>query len=107
MIKDEFIQAIRDKRKVRLTFFSKEDGGLLVRKCAPMDYGPSRRAKQKNDRFHFWDYESDTQRHTLSLNPEQVSKLQVLAEGFNPSEFITWSTKDSPWFISRDWGQYS
>ena len=104
---DEFIQAIRDKKKVRLAFYSKEDEGLLVRKCAPMDYGPSRRAKQKNDRFHLWDYESDTQNHTLSLNPEQISDLKVLDEVFDPSEFITWDTTESPWFIQRDWGKYS
>ena len=107
MFKAQFIQAIHDKRKVRLTFYSKEDGGLLTRKCAPMDYGPSRRAKQKNDRFHFWDYDSDTQKHTLSLNPEQISNLQVLDDTFEPAEFITWDITKSPWFISRDWGPYS
>jgi hypothetical protein len=72
-----------------------------------MDYGPSRRAKQKNDRFHFWDYDSDTQKHTLSLNPEQISNLQVLDDTFEPAEFITWDITKSPWFISRDWGPYS
>lgn len=107
MLNDKFIQAIRDKRKVRVTFYSKEDGGLLTRKCAPMDYGPSRRAKQQNDRFHLWDYESDTERHSLQLNPEQISKLEVLDEIFDPSEFITWDTTEHPWFIPRDWGQYS
>jgi len=104
---DEFIQAIRDKRKVRVTFYSREDEGSLVRKCAPMDYGPSRRAKLKNNRFHLWDYESDTQKHTLSLNPDQISRLEVLKETFNPSEFITWDTKQSPWFVKRNWGIYS
>jgi hypothetical protein len=107
MLNDKFIQAIRDKRKVRVTFYSKEDGGLLTRKCAPMDYGPSRHAKQQNDRFHLWDYESDTERHSLQLNPEQISKLEVLDEIFDPSEFITWDTTENPWFIPRDWGQYS
>jgi len=107
MYKEEFIQAIHDKKKIKLTFFSKEDGTLLVRKCAPMDYGSSRRTKEQNDRFHLWDYESDTQQHTLSLNPEQISKLEVLDEIFNPSEFITWDTAKSPWFVKRDWGIYS
>lgn len=107
MLKDQFIQAIHDKQKVRITFYSKDDEGLLIRKCAPMDYGPSRRAKQKNDRFHLWDYESDTKNHTLSLNPEQISKLQVLDEIFDPAEFITWDTKQSRWFVARNWGPYS
>lgn len=105
---DVFIQAIHSKNKVRITFASKEDKVLLVRKCAPMDYGPSRRAKEKHDRFHVWDYESDTQNHTLSLSPEQIREMEILhGEQFNPSEFITWSTFDTPWFVERNWGVYS
>jgi hypothetical protein len=104
MLNDKFIQAIHAQRKVRVTFYSKEDRSLLVRMCAPMDYGSSRRAKRKNDRFHLWDYESDTGEHVLSLNPEQVKDIQVLDECFNPAEFITWDTN---WIVPRDWGPYS
>lgn len=103
-MKNEFIAAIHSKNKVRLTFHSKEDNGALVRTCAPMDYGPSSRAHDKSDRFHFWDYDSDKQRHTLSLLPEQVISIQVLGETFNPGEFVTWPTA---WHVQRDWGQYS
>jgi hypothetical protein len=103
----EFIQAIQSKNKVRLTFSSKEDGATLVRTCAPMDFGPSRRAQNKSDRFHLWDYDSDMKNHTLSLLPAQVVSIEVLAETFEPSEFVTWSTTKSPWFIPRDWGVQS
>jgi hypothetical protein len=107
MLKDTFIQAIRDRKKVTVSFYSKEDQRVMVRKCAPMDYGPSRRTKEKNDRYHLWDYNSDTRIHTLSLNPEQVANIEVLDESFEPSEFVTWDTKKSAWFIPRNWGQYS
>ncbi len=69
-----------------------------------MDYGPSRIAHNKDDRYHFWDYDSDTKRHTLSLLPEQVYDVEVLDEIFDPSEFINW---DSKWFYPRDWGKFS
>jgi hypothetical protein len=107
MFEKLFIQAIHDKKKIELTFFSKEDGHLLSRTCAPMDFGPSRRAADKSDRYHFWDYDSDTKVHTLSLKPEQVKDMVVLQDHFNPAEFITWSTVTSPWFIKRDWGTFS
>jgi hypothetical protein len=106
-MKDEFIHAIQTHRKVRVTFFSKEDARFLTRKCAPMDYGPSRRAKEKSDRYHLWDYESDMKVHTLSLNPEQIDNIETLDEYFDPAEFITWDTSKSPWFIPRNWGVYS
>jgi len=101
---DEFISAIRNKKKVRVIFFSKEDKETITRKCAPMDYGPSRRTKGKNERFHLWDYESATKNHTLSLSPQQVEKIEILDETFDPAEFVTWKTD---WIISRDWGTFS
>jgi len=104
MFKDLFVNAIHTKRKLRVTFFSKEDGGNLVRNCAPMDYGPSSRAKEKNDRFHLWDYGSDKGKHTLSLPPEQIVNMEVLDDGFSPAEFVTWTPK---WIVTRDWGAFS
>lgn len=104
---DKFIQAIQGKSKVLVHFYSKEDGHIIVRTCAPLDYGPSRRSAQKNDRFHLWDYDSDTKVHVLSLNPGQIQKIEILNEAFNPGEFVTWDTKQSKWFILRDWGIYS
>jgi hypothetical protein len=99
-----FVGAIHSKNKVLLTFHSKEDGHSLTRTCAPMDYGPSTRAHNKSDRFHFWDYDSDTAKHTLSLLPEQVISIEVLPETFDPAEFVTWQTN---WIVKRDWGTYS
>lgn len=100
----KFVESIHSKNKVRLTFFSKEDSCNLVRLCAPMDFGPSRRAHNKSDRFHLWDYESDKANHVLSLLPEQVISIDVLEEDFCPSEFVTWQPN---WFVPRDWGVYS
>lgn len=54
-----------------------------------------------------WDYDSDTEMHTLSLNPEQIQRIEVLDEHFSPSEFITWDTKKFPWFVPREWNEFS
>lgn len=101
---DVFIQGIHDKKKIRLTFFSKEDGAILVRLCAPMDFGPGSRAKVKVDRYHLWDYESDTGPHTLSLLPNQIKSMELTVEDFDPDEFVTWPPN---WIIKRDWGSMS
>jgi hypothetical protein len=69
-----------------------------------MDYGPSRRAKNKDDRYHLWDYESDTQNHVLSLLPHQVVGMEDAEENFEPLEFVTWTCN---WFVVRDWGRFS
>jgi hypothetical protein len=102
-----FIEAIHQLKKVRVTFYSKEDGRNLTRLCAPMDVGPSRRAHDKSDRLHMWDYESDKKNHTLSLLPEQIVQILPTDETFSPEESVTWDTRRSPWFVRRDWGRHS
>lgn len=90
-MKDQFMAAIHSTKKLLVSFHSKEDGGVLQRTCAPMDYGPSRRAHDQSDRFHFWDFDSDTAPHVLSLRPEQVLRLETLVENFDPAEFVNWA----------------
>ena len=105
---EQFIQAIKDKTKIRLTFYSKQDDENVTRLCAPMDYGPSRRKniKDTSDKFHLWDYESpsETPYHTISLSPDQIIKMDFTDLPFNPSEFVNWTTN---WWIKRNWGVYS
>lgn len=102
-----FLAALKSKNKVKLTFYSKEDHQNILRTCAPMDFAPSRRTKNKSDRYHFWDYDSDTTSHTLSLLPDQVIEMKLLSEKFEPSEFVSWDTSISKWSVDRDWGEYS
>ena len=101
---DVFINGISEKKKVSLSFFSKEDGAVIVRLCAPMDFGPSRRAKIPADKYHFWDYESDKGPHTLSILPNQIQSMEMVGEDFEPAEFVTWPPN---WILDRDWGQFS
>ena len=102
-----FIYGINARTKVLITFLGKEDGLRKVRTCAPMDYGPSRRASDPADRYHLWDYDSGSKNHILSLLPEQIITFELSEEIFDPLEFVTWNTIKSPWFIARDWGNLS
>lgn len=104
---DIFITALEARETVILTFTSKEDGGAeLTRTCAPLDYGPRSRARDKSDCYHLWDYDSDSPDgpHPLSLAPLQVLAIDPTGVSFEPGEFITW---DTSWHHPRDWGAYS
>ncbi|HEY1013253.1 MAG TPA: hypothetical protein VGE07_11150 [Herpetosiphonaceae bacterium] len=101
---EDFIKAIHDKRKVRIVFYSKEDGGELTRTAAPMDYGPAKRYADQGDRYHFWDYDSDEGAHPLLLEPASLRSLEALDETFDPAEFVTW---EIDWAVPRDWGDLS
>jgi hypothetical protein len=100
MYRQKFKDAISTKNKIRITFFSNEDSSLIARVCAPMDFGPLRRSKEKDDKYHMWDYESAKGPHTLSLSIIQVSLIEVLEESFNPMEFVTWQPN---WIFPRSW----
>lgn len=104
---DEFVAAILGRKEVRLKFRSKEDGGSsLTRRCAPMDYGPSKRYRDKTPRYHFMDFESDTGKpHPLVLQPELITSVEILDSTFDPASFVTWNTE---WTIERStWGEFN
>lgn len=103
-MKEKFVNAIKNRQKLSVTFFSKEDRGQLTRICAPMDFGTSRRSKDGIERYHLWDYTSDEKSHTLSLKPDQIISMIEVNEFFNPSDFVSWQPN---WIIKRDWGRYS
>jgi hypothetical protein len=106
---NNFIQSIHDKKKIELHFFSKEDERVIVRKCAPMDFGPSKRFKDGINRYYVWDYFPDGGKkpHPIPLEPKQIKEIKVLEETFNPAEFVTWNLIAYPWHVKRDWGQFS
>ena len=91
----EFTQAIQNRQKVRLTFYSEHDWGLATHKCAPIYYGSDRGAFDDAPRFHFWDYEGEEESKILSLSREKIVFMEPVLENFDPKEFVIPDTKNS------------
>jgi len=83
----QFIEAIKEKNKVCLRFYSEADSGVIDLVCAPMDYGPGAATHDGVNRYWFWDYSSNTGSPTLGLMPEQVLDLRILRQLFDPADF--------------------
>jgi hypothetical protein len=98
-----FIQSINEKLILELTFNSIEKG-LLKRKCIPFDFGPSRRFRDKSQRYHFLVLDGPEGRHNLSILPMQIVKIELTQIHFDPINYVKWKPK---WFINRNWGVYS
>ena len=96
----QFIEAIKEKNKVCLRFFSRADSGVIDLVCAPLDYGPGAAVQDVVNRYWLWDYTSNTGSPTLGLLPEQVLDLRVLGDAFDPAEF---ACPPPTWSIPRDW----
>lgn len=84
---NQFLEALKDRKKVSVRFYSQADSGVLDRICAPMNYGPGAIHDGLN-RYWLWDYASATGVHTLGLVPKQIVDLRVLGELFDPADFI-------------------
>ena len=101
---DIFIEAIKEKKLVEVTFYSKKDKTNRTRKCIPFDYAPSKRVKIPIEKYQLFDLDSPSGNHNLALEESQIINLCKLDESFEPSEYISWETN---WEIDRDWGEYS
>lgn len=96
----QFIEAIKEKKKVSLRFYSKADSGVIDLVCAPLDYGPGTGTPDGVNRYSLWDYTSNSGSHLLEMVPEQILDLSVLGAVFDPAEF---SVPPHAWSIPRDW----
>ena len=101
-----FIDAIDSATLVVVEFFSKADGRMLVRACAPMDYAPPSRGRDRSHRYHFWDYESGglLPPHPLSMLADQIRRMSPTSDRFDPGDFVTWPPR---WSYPREWGRFS
>ncbi|AYE33651.1 hypothetical protein [Clostridium septicum] len=88
---------------VKVVFDSYEKG-RITRVCVPFDYGPSRRYRDGENRYHFYDLDSPLSNHNLSILPQQIKSIEILNETFCPEDYVKWTPS---WFLSRDWGIYS
>lgn len=74
MNEETMLEAIKQRKLVEVTFNSIEKGAIS-RLCVPFDIGPSRRYKDGQVRFHFYDLDSPDGQHNLSILPSQFGKL--------------------------------
>ena len=94
-----FLEAIQEKKKVRVRIYSIPDSGVVDRVCAPMGYGPGNVEYDGLNRYWLWDYAGDTGMQVLGLLPTAILDLQLLGETFDPMQF---DPLTAPFFVPRD-----
>ena len=84
-----FLEALNEKKKVRVRLYSVADNGVVDRVCAPLSYGLGVANQDGLNRYWLWDYASKTGSHTLGLLPQAIVDLQMLGEVFDPAVFAS------------------
>lgn len=100
---DIFVKAIRGKNKVKLTFFSNENGEIGEGLFGPIFYSPSA-AGDDSDCYYFWDFEGGNSNNFLCLPPSQIVMMGLANESFDFVEFFTsrGAISDSKWGCGED-----
>jgi hypothetical protein len=96
----QFIDAIRDKNLIRISFYSLPDAGTVDRECAPLDYGLQPGIADGLNRYWVWDIANTAGTNPLGLLPDQIVSVQVLGKNFYPDQ-LPLGTR--PWSVVRDW----
>ena len=84
---DIFMQAVKNRRKVIVTYFSDECNLNLTKLCVPVRYD-SPDAGKESDYYYFWDSEGEVGERLLSLRPSQIIYIELGDETFDPDEYI-------------------
>lgn len=101
-MRNTFIKAIHDRKKILVHFFSPDDREILVTKCAPIDCWSVNGGESSRISYDLWDYEAPGNQGAMTLPEELIVNIEILDEPFDPAEFADWPRR---WVVARDWRQ--
>ena len=99
-----FIEAVKKKRIIKLTYSNKDNLQNLSEKCAPLHYSKGRIDGDNLDSYYIWDFEAVGGDHFLSLFTPQIVSIEMSDKTFDLKDFdshekektIVISKEDSP-----------
>jgi len=80
-----FIEAIRQKKKVRLTLYS-DTSSRKARTYGPVFYVPSA-GVEDSARYYVWNFDDNKHRPLLGLAPSEIASIEFSEEAFDPRGF--------------------
>jgi len=83
---DTFVQAVKDKKKIILTYFSGIQKLDLTKLCIPLHYSPSV-SQGEPDCYYFWDPEAEVGERMLGLETSKIRYIEISDESFNPADY--------------------
>ena len=89
---ETFVQAVKSRKKIILTYFSGEHNLYLTRLCVPLDYCACYTpvdSKGFSEFYYFWDEETDLGKRMLDLPTSQIKFMELSNDTFNPADYIT------------------
>ena len=101
----DFIQAIENKKLIKVKFNSDEKGPV-ERTCIPVDFLPSNKEKDRTSKYCVYDLDDNAKEHKLMIPPHQLIWLDLVEEKFDPACYLP-EAGPFNWGVQRNWGAYS
>jgi len=79
-----FVRAIKEKRKIRLTYLRGNNEETETKLLVPVYYGPET-LESIADSYHFWDASADTRECIASLPQSEIRRMELSEETFDPA----------------------
>jgi len=79
-----FVQAIKEKRKVLLTYLRDGQKRTETKLLVPVYYGPET-LESIADSYHFWDASTDTGECIAGLPQSEIRRMELSEETFDPA----------------------
>lgn len=103
---DIFVQGIKERRKLRLTFFGDDRNLELVRECGPLHYCEGKAEADELECYYLWDFEAEEGYNFKALSPLQIVKMELTETVFSLKEIcsLIWKPRKStsgPYAISE------
>ena len=83
-----FVEAIRTKKKVKLTFYRSNNGDARDGLFGPIFYSAAV-AGGDSDCYYLWDFGTGIGNNFLGLSPSQIIRMELTKESFDFVEFFT------------------
>lgn len=88
---DVFVEALRDRRKVVLTYSCPQRGFGLTGLCIPVDYKPGG-DREDSGHYYFWHSGRIVGERLVCLSPSDIGHMRLSDQTFDPSEQIITET---------------
>jgi hypothetical protein len=96
---DIFVQAVQQRKKIRLAFFT-EQQGYISRLCIPLGYQPE--TEDDEGQYCFWHNQDNSQECPLSLSPSEIAIMQLTEDEYDPADLPPLETKTLSWLLQTE-----
>lgn len=79
-----FVRAIKERRKILVTYIRSEQKQTRSKLLVPVYYGPGT-LQSISGSYHFWDASADTGECIASLPQSEIGRMELSEETFDPA----------------------